>query len=29
MMCGTAEHRAEGMEGNSGHLPKWCEKVGS
>ncbi len=26
MMCGTAENRAEGMEGNGGSLPKWCKK---
>ena len=29
MMCGTAENRAEGMEGNGGGLPKWCEKADS
>ena len=29
MMCGTAENRAEGLEGNGGSLPKWCEKAGS
>ncbi len=28
-MCGTVENRAEGMEGNGGGLPKWCEKAGS
>jgi len=27
-MCGTAENRAEGMEGNGGGLPKWWEKGG-
>ena len=29
MICGTAENRAEGMEGNGGGLPKWCEKAAS
>ncbi len=29
MMCGTAENRAEGMEGNGSGLPKWFEKAGS
>jgi hypothetical protein len=28
MMCGTAENRAEGMEGNGGGLPKWWKKAG-
>jgi len=28
MMCGTAENRAEGMEGNGGGLPKSWGKVG-
>jgi hypothetical protein len=25
MMCGNAENRTEGMDGNGGGLPKWCE----
>ena len=29
MMCGTDENQAEGMEGNGGGLPKWCEKADS
>ena len=29
MMCGTAENRDQGMEGNGGGLPKWCEKADS
>jgi hypothetical protein len=29
MMCGTAEKRAEGMEGNGGGLPIQWEKVAS
>jgi len=29
MICGTAENRAEGMEGNGGGLPKWYEKASS
>ena len=28
MMCGTAENRAEGMEGNGGGLPKWWGESG-
>jgi len=27
-ICGTAEKRAEGIEGNGDGLPKWWEKVG-
>jgi len=27
MMCGTGENWVEGMEGNGGSLPKWCEKT--
>ena len=29
MMCEAGENSLEGMEGNGGSLPKWCENTGS